>query len=78
MSITWEERGGLRAFLVALGSLVAATLAYLAMSNRLVNHLVVTFPGTLLILIAFLLLAGSYRGYRLAELTRFRSFAERD
>ena len=78
MSITWEERGGLRAFLVALGSLAAAALAYLAMSNALINHIVVTFPGTLLILIALLLLAGAYRGYRIAELMRFRSFAERN
>lgn len=75
MSITWEERGGPRALLVALGSLFAAALAYLAMTNRYIAHIVVTFPGTLLILIALLLLAGSYRGYRLMELTRFRSFA---
>lgn len=77
MSITWEERGGPRAFLVAIGSLFAAALAYLAMTNRIVSHVVVTFPGTLLILVALLLLAGSYRGYRLMELTRFRSFARR-
>ncbi|MDG2307169.1 MAG: UUP1 family membrane protein [Candidatus Binatia bacterium] len=77
MSITWEERGGPRAFLVALGSLFAAALAYLAMTNPTVTHLVVTFPGTLLILVALLLLAGSYRGYRLMELTRFRAFGGR-
>ncbi len=77
MSITWEERGGGRAFLVAAGSLFAAALAHLAMSSPLVTHVVVTFPGTLLVLIALLLLAGSYRGYRLNELTRFRALAGR-
>lgn len=78
MSITWEERGGPRALLVAAGSLFAASLAYLAMTDPVITHLVVTFPGTLLILIALLLLAGSYRGYRLTELTRFRAFARRN
>lgn len=77
MSITWEERGGPRALLVAAGSLFAAALAYLAMTDPILTHVVVTFPGTLLILVAVLLLAGSYRGYRLMELTRFRTFARK-
>jgi len=77
MSITWEERGGLRALVVAAGSLFAAALAYLAMTDARITHLVATFPGTLLILAALLLLAGSYRGYRLAELARFRALARR-
>lgn len=77
MSITWEERGGPRALLVAAGSLFAAALAYLAMTSPRVTHVVVTFPGTLLILVAALLLMGSYRGYRLMELTRFRAFARK-
>ncbi len=77
MSITWEERGGPHALLIAAGSLFAAALAYLAMTNPVVSHIAVTFPGTLLILVALLLLAGSYRGYRLMELTRFRAFARR-
>ncbi len=77
MSITWEERGGPRALLVAAGSLFAAALAYLAMTEPTIVHVVVTFPGTLLILVALLLLAGSYRGYRLMELVRFRELARR-
>ena len=74
MSITWEERGGPRAILVAAGSLLAASVSYLAMSDPRVTHIAVTFPGTLLMLIGVLLVLGSYRGYRLNELFRFRAF----
>jgi hypothetical protein len=77
MSITWEERGGPRAILVAAGSLLAASVSYLAMSDPRVTHIAVTFPGSLLMLIGILLVLGSYRGYRLNELLRFRAFDRR-
>ena len=77
MSITWEERGAPWALLIAAGSLFAASLAYLAMTDPRITHLVVTFPGTLLILVALLLLAGFYRGYRLTEFVRFRALTRR-
>jgi hypothetical protein len=74
LSITWEERGGTHAFKVAIGTLVAATLAYLLMTIPELTYFIFTFPGVLLIMVAFMLAMGRYRGYRLTELFRFKAF----
>lgn len=74
MSITWEERGGWHAILVAGGSLFTAALVYLVMADAFLIHLFFTFPALLLVVMALMLSAGSYRGYRLNELVRFRTF----
>ncbi len=73
MTILWEERGAWWALVVAAGSLFTAALVYLVMSAPLLTHLFFTFPGLLLVVMALMLLAGSYRGYRLSELLRFRA-----
>ena len=74
LSITWEERGGSHAFKVAIGTLFAATIAHLLMSVPQLVYFVFTFPAILLILVAFMLAMGRYRGYRLTELFRFKAF----
>ncbi len=74
LSITWEERGGGHAFKVAIGTLVAATLAHMLMSVPEVLYFVFTFPAILMILVGFMLAMGRYRGYRLTELFRFKAF----
>ncbi|MHA6493290.1 osmotic stress tolerance membrane protein RloB [Pseudomonas borbori] len=74
LSITWEERGGGHAFKVAVGTLVAATLAHLLMSVPELTYFVFTFPAVLMILVGFMLAMGRYRGYRLTELFRFKAF----
>lgn len=74
LSITWEERGGSHAFKVAIGTLVAASLAYTLMSVQPLSYFIFTFPGVLLILVGFMLAMGRYRGYRLTELFRFKAF----
>lgn len=74
LSITWEERGGSHAFKVAVGTLVAATLAHLLMSVPELTYFIFTFPAVLLILVGFMLAMGRYRGYRLTELFRFKAF----
>ena len=74
LSITWEERGGGHAFKVALGTLVAATLAHLLMSVPELVYFVFTFPAVLMIMVGFMLAMGRYRGYRLTELFRFKAF----
>lgn len=73
LSITWEERGANHALKVALGTLLAAALAYLLMQIPELVYFVFTFPGVLLILVAFMLAMGRYRGYRLTELFRFKA-----
>ncbi|MFT6430558.1 MAG: hypothetical protein ACJAXR_001232 [Halopseudomonas sp.] len=76
LSINWEERGGGHSFKVALGTLVAATLAHLLMSIQELAYFFFTFPATLLILVAFMLAMGRYRGYRLTELMRFKALTK--
>jgi len=77
MSIVWEERGATEAMQQGLGSLLAATLAYLAMDVPQIAHLVFVYPELLLVVLAALLLLGRYTGYRLTELRRFRGIGGR-
>jgi hypothetical protein len=77
MSIVWEERGPAEAIKQGLGSLLAASLAYLVMHNHEVQHLFFVFPELLLVLLAATLLLGRYSGYRLLELLRFRILVKR-
>jgi hypothetical protein len=74
LSITWEERGAGHAMKVAVGTLVAATLAHLVMNISALTYFIFTFPATLLVLVGFMLAMGRYRGYRLTELFRFKAF----
>jgi len=75
MSILWEEEGGHEVLIQGSGSLLVAVLAYLAMSNHLVEHLTFNFPELMLSLLGVILLLGKYTGYRLSELYRFRDMA---
>lgn len=71
MSVVWEERGPVEAIRAGIGSMIVAILAYLVMGMDWLNHLVFTFPELLLIILALVMLAGRYTGYRLSELKRF-------
>ena len=73
MSIVWEELGAIDAIKQGIGSLVAATIAYLIMSIKYVEHLMFVFPEILLILLAATILLGRYSGFRLLELFRFKA-----
>ncbi len=75
MSVVWEERGPVDALRAAFGSLVTAVFAYLAMGYGRLEHLIFTFPELLLVVLALVVLAGRYTGYRLLELTRFKVLA---
>ncbi len=74
LSITWEERGGGHAFKVAVGTLIAAALAFVLMNIPELTYFIFTFPAVLLIMVGFMLAMGRYRGYRLTELFRFKAF----
>ncbi len=73
MSLTWEEFGARQALRQGAGSLLVAAIAYMVMSHDLVEHLIVTFPELLLVILALALLLGRYNGYKLTEYYRFRS-----
>ena len=73
MCITWDERGAFDAIKSGVGSLIAATLAYWAMSYPPLQYLVFAFPELLLTQLALILWLGQYRGYRLFEIFRFNA-----
>jgi hypothetical protein len=72
MSVVWEERGAPDAMRAGFGSLIVAVIAYAAMGWAWLEHLIFTFPELLLVVLALVLLAGRYTGYRLLELSRFK------
>ncbi len=76
MSVVWEERGAVDAIRAGFGSLIVAVAAYLAMGMPWLEHLVFTFPELLLVILAAVILAGRYTGYRLTELRRFKELAK--
>ena len=76
MSVVWEERGAADAIRGGLGSLVVAVAAYTFMGMAWLEHLIFTFPELLLVILAIVLLAGRYTGYRLTELRRFKELAK--
>lgn len=78
MSILWEEEGPGEVLVQGGGSLLVAALAYLVMELRIVQHLSFNFPELNLVLLAGILVIGSYSGYRLTELRRFRDMRELD
>ena len=77
MSVVWEERGPVDAIRAGVGSMIVAVTAYFFMGLQWLEHLIFTFPELLLVVLALVLLAGRYTGYRLLELSRFKAFAGR-
>ena len=78
MSILWEEEGAKDVITQGGGSLIVALLAYFAMSNDIARHLMFNFIGLQFVVMSFVLLLGSYTGYRLLELRRFKPLAEQE
>ena len=76
MSILWEEEGWHEVAVQGFGSLATAVAAYLAMTSSLIRHLTFNFIGLQLVVLALIILIGSYSGYRLLELYRFGAMNE--
>ncbi len=72
MCVTWDERGAFEAIKTGVGSLFAASIAFVVMSSKQLEYLLFAFPELLLLLIAMMLVFGQYKGYRLTELVRFK------
>jgi hypothetical protein len=77
MSILWEEEGWREVAIQGSGSLMTAVAAYLAMTNPWIRHLSFNFIGLQFVVLAVIMLLGSYTGYRLLELRRFSAFSDR-
>ncbi|MES2477165.1 MAG: UUP1 family membrane protein [Verrucomicrobiota bacterium] len=76
MSLIWDEEGKRSALTQVGGSLVVSVLAYLFMRVPQVQYWAFYFPELLLVLLAGILMIGRYTGYRLSELSRFKTFAD--
>lgn len=72
MSLMWEEYGAKDAIKTCAGSLVAAVIAFFAMNNDVLAHLIFSFPELLLVVLSIDLLLGRYNYYKLTEYWRFR------
>lgn len=78
MSVLWEEEGPKDVITQGGGSLIVAVFAYFAMSNEVTRHLMFNFIGLQFVVMSLVLLLGSYTGYRLLELRRFKPLAEKE
>lgn len=76
MCSMWEEQGPTAALKNGLGSLFVASISSMIMANESLQFILFNFPETNLLTLALILLLGQYRGYRLAELPRFKVLAE--
>lgn len=76
MSIAWEEGSPGEAIQQGIGSLVVASITYLAMVNQQVEYLMYNFPELLFVLMGICVLMGRYTGMRLTELWRFKSLTD--
>lgn len=72
LSITWEEEGPHEVFRQGIGSLITAIAAYLVMQLAWVQYWMFNFLGLQLVVLALIIILGSYTGYRLTEIWRFR------
>lgn len=77
MSILWEEDGPREVFVQGAGSLITAVIAYLFMTNHIIEYLTFNFPELMLVTLGLILILGQYTGYRLSELYRFKSLERR-
>lgn len=78
MCIMWDERGASDAIKSGAGSLFAAVVAFSVMNKPTIQYLMFAFPELLFVLLGLILWFGQYRGYRLAELVRFKALAGKD
>ncbi len=78
MSVLWEEEGAKEVFKQGGGSLIVAVFAYFVMSNDVTRHLMFNFIGLQFVVMALVLLLGSYTGYRLLELRRFKPLVDKE
>ncbi len=71
MCVLWEEEGGKDVLIQGSGSLFTASVIYVLMQNNFIGNMTYAFPELLLVLLAIILMIGTYSGFRLSELRRF-------
>jgi hypothetical protein len=77
-SITLAEEGLNEALKRAAWSVIIAIAVYPIFRNTFAEQLMFGYPELLFVVMGLLVLIGSYAGYRLTDLVRFRSFAQQE
>ncbi len=75
-SITWEEDGAKNALSEIFYSIIVAIIIYFIIANPGVRHIMFAFNELNILILALIMLLGTYTGYRLTELFRFKSLVE--
>ena len=76
-STIWEEDGAGHTLKQLAASLITAVFSYLVLSNSYLQYLLYTFAELNLAILGIILLLGTYAGYRLTELLRFKSLVNK-
>lgn len=76
-SITWEEDGALNAGREIFFSMIVAIATYFVISNEYIRHIMFAFNELNLVILFLVMLLGTYTGYRLMELKRFRPLVKK-
>lgn len=71
-SITWEEDGAFNSCREIVFSVIAALATYAIICNDTIRYIMFAFNELNLVLLFIIMLLGTYTGYRLTELKRFR------
>lgn len=77
-SIAWEEDGAKNAIKGIVSSLFVSIITYSIISNHTIRHFMFTFSEINIIILSLVLLVGTYTGYRLTELRRFKQLIEKE
>jgi len=77
-SITWEEEGARNTLQEIFNTLLTAIVTYFVISNQTVRHVMFAFNELNIVIMFVVMLLGTYTGYRLTEITRFASLANKD
>lgn len=71
-SITWEEDGAMNATKEIVYSVLVAIITYFVICNEDIRYIMFAFNELNLVILFVVMLLGTYTGYRLTELRRFR------
>lgn len=73
--ITWEEEGVRNATKQIVNTLFVAVITYFVISSAYIRHIMFAFNEWNFVILALVMLLGTYTGYRLTELKRFAPLA---
>lgn len=71
-STTWEEDGAVNTIKQLSASMISAIICYIVLANGYLQYVLYVFAEINLIVLGAILMLGTYTGYRLTELIRFK------